>query len=100
MFSIVPRLLAPCPGTLLASQAYELKENLLQIANGELNKHRYDSCSSKGEDYYTNGIDSKIVVLIVYGLSLRSKNYSENERVDEVGIVGDSAERDPELHRK
>ena len=84
----------------MASQTSHLKEDLFQVANGELNKDGYDSWSSVREDYGTNGIHKKVVVLIVGGLPLRSKNHDENEGVEEVGIVGESAEWDPEAKGK
>lgn len=47
------------PGTFMESQAYQVQEGLLQVANGKLGKYRHNGCSNKGQDSYiaTNGIN-------------------------------------------
>lgn len=88
------------PSTFVSLKANQLEESLLQVADGELHKDRHDSCSTVGQHDYTDSINSQAAVLIVDGFPSRSKNDTENERVEEVGVVGDSAERDPEFHRQ
>ena len=84
----------------MTSNTGHLKEDLLQVANGELDKDRYDSRSSEREHHHTNRIHEKIVVLIVGGVPRGAEDHNEKKRVEEVGVVGESAEWDPETQRK